>query len=179
MLKIIPFIHKIIKDKVSNEDITIDATVGNGNDTLFLCKISKFVYGFDIQGEAIKNTEKKLTNFNNYSLFLSSHENVLEYVKEDVKAVIFNLGYLPNGDKEITTLYPKTIIAIKRCISLLAPGGIICITLYPGHENGRLESINIEAYANSLDQRKFNVLKYIFTNQINNPPYALIIEKID
>lgn len=57
------FSHEIIKQALVSGDTVIDATVGNGNDTVVLAKavgsMGK-VYGFDIQEEAIDKTKEKL-----------------------------------------------------------------------------------------------------------------------
>ena len=127
MLRVIEFAHKIIKDKISVNDICVDMTIGNGHDTLFLSRNCKFVYGFDIQKQAIDNTTKLLNtnNVNNYKLFLTSHENVNELVNEKVKAFIFNLGYLPSADKTITTLYTSTINAINNALKIIDEKGVM------------------------------------------------------
>ena len=179
MLKIIEFAHKVIKDKVSKNDICVDMTVGNGNDTLFLASICKFVYGFDIQQLAIDNTTKRLNdnNVSNYQLFLSSHEKVDELVKEKVKAFIFNLGYLPSGDKSITTNYVSTINAINNAMKILDDKGVIILVVYLGHENGKMEESKLVEYVKTIDQRQYEVLTYRFINQINNPPYVIAIER--
>ncbi|MEJ7220935.1 class I SAM-dependent methyltransferase, partial [Staphylococcus gallinarum] len=85
------------------------ATCGNGNDTLFLAQNvpNGFVYGFDIQQLAITNTEQKVATFSNVKLIKDSHNNVKQYIKAEhigkIDAAIFNLGYLPKGDKSIVT----------------------------------------------------------------------------
>lgn len=145
MEKVIDFAHNVIKSKVSQNDYCVDMTVGNGNDTLFLCGLAKHVYGFDIQQLAIDNTQKKLkeNNFDNYSLYLDSHENLSKYVTNKVKAFIYNLGYLPKGDKTITTNYISTINSLKQALLLLDNNGVIVLVIYEGHDEGKIESIKI------------------------------------
>ena len=166
-------------ENISKNDIVIDATCGNGNDTLFLCNICKFVYGFDVQQLAIDNTTNLLrkNEVNNYKLFLTSHENVNNLIDEKVKAFIFNLGYLPSSDKTITTNYFSTIIAINNALLLLDDKGIIVLVIYPGHENGKIEDIKINEYLKTLSQKYYDVVSYKFVNQINNPPYCVVIER--
>lgn len=179
MLRIIEFAHKVIKDKISKNDICVDMTIGNGNDTLFLTKNCRFVYGFDIQNQAIENTTKLLkeNNISNYQLFLSSHENVNTLIKEKVKAFIFNLGYLPSGDKTITTHYESTIKAINNSLEILDEKGVIVIVVYPGHESGKIEDVKLNEYVSLLPQKLYDVVSYRFINQINNPPYVIVIER--
>ena len=125
MKKAIEFAHDVLINKISTQDIFVDMTMGNGNDTLFLCKIAKFVYAFDIQQIALDNTKKKLidNNLSNYSLILDTHENIDLYIKESVKGFIYNLGYLPTGDKNITTLYTSTINSLNKALLLLKEKG--------------------------------------------------------
>lgn len=51
--------HDFLAEVIDKEAITLDATMGNGNDTVFLAKSSKKVYAFDIQEEAIAKNESK------------------------------------------------------------------------------------------------------------------------
>ncbi len=179
MEKVIEFAHNIIKNKVENTDICIDMTIGNGKDTLFLCSLARFVYGFDIQSKAILNTEKLLrdNHLNNFQLWMTSHENIDQFVHEKVKAIVYNLGYLPTGDKSITTLTNSTMISLKKSLLLLKTGGIIVLVVYPGHLEGKKESDALLAYVNTLDQKEFDVIQYQFLNQIHQPPYVIAIER--
>ena len=79
-----PFSKSLIDSHVCESSIVIDATCGNGNDTLYLAEkvTNGFVYGFDIQKEAIDNTQLKVSDFNNVSLIQDSHENVKQHVLE-------------------------------------------------------------------------------------------------
>ena len=107
--RILPFSKSLIDSHVCESSIVIDATCGNGNDTLYLAEkvTNGFVYGFDIQKEAIDNTQLKVSDFNNVSLIQDSHENVKQHVLERhlnlIDCAIFNLGYLPKGDKSIVS----------------------------------------------------------------------------
>lgn len=179
MKNVISFGHDLLKQFVLKDDITIDMTAGNGNDTLFLASISRKVFAFDIQEQAITNTRRLLekNNISNVELINSSHEFVRSYVKDLVGAVIFNLGYLPRGNKTITTKYQTTIPAIESVLKLLKPNGICVIVVYPGHPAGYEESIFLEKHLKNLSQEKYQVLKYKFINQANNPPYLLAIYK--
>lgn len=179
MKKILQFAHDIINDKVSSNDICVDMTIGNGNDTLLLCKKAKFVYGFDIQNKAIENTDNLLkeNNLKNYKLILKSHSEIDSYINEKIKLFIYNLGYLPKGDKQITTLYETTLLSLNKALYLLDNKGIIILVVYPGHEQGSIESIKVIEFVSNLSQKEYDVVKYEFINQINNPPYLLVIER--
>lgn len=177
MDKIIEFSHRLLTEKVNKEDTVIDATLGNGKDSLFLSQLASKVYSFDIQKEAIETSKQFLIKQSNIEYINDSHENVLSYVKEEVKAAIFNLGYRPGGDKNIFTHPNSTINAITNIIKLLKKKGIIVIVLYPGFVDGKKEADEVTSFLSTLNQNEFDVVEYRFINQINNPPYLLAIEK--
>ena len=168
----------LMLEKLNRNDLVIDSTVGNGNDSLFLLEhIDKgYLFGFDIQKEAIDNTNKLLKEFNNYKLFNTGHENMLKILskyKNKISLIVFNLGYLPNGDKSITTNYKSSIKAIKDGIKLLNNKGHIVITIYPGHDNGLKESIKIKEFF-----EKENIYYEEYHNTDNKvAPYVIDIKK--
>ena len=137
-------LHKhFITEHLGKGDIAVDFTMGNGNDTLFLSRTvgeSGKVYAFDIQSEALTSTKAFLeanSAPNNYTLIHDSHHKACEYIKEPIKAGMFNLGYLPrSGKKAVTTMRQTTMPAVEAAISLLAPDGVLLIAIYPGHEEG-------------------------------------------
>ena len=183
MKNVIEFVHDIIKLKTNKEDICVDNTIGNGNDTLFLAQNTKFVYGFDIQQIALDNTNKLLkdNSVSNYQLFLESHENIDKCIDEDilknVKCFVYNLGYLPKGNKNITTNHLSTLNSIKKCLFYLNHHCLIFITCYIGHEQGKIEADILLDYLKNLDHKEFEVTTYNVINQDNNPPFVIIVER--
>ncbi|AQY51398.1 rRNA methyltransferase [Listeria weihenstephanensis] len=181
---ILPFSHDLLTRLLVPGDIVVDATAGNGHDTAFLAElvgINGHVFSFDIQQQAIDATtellkEKQLAD--QVTLFCESHANMTSLLADQsIKAAIFNLGYLPGGDKTITTLADTTIQAIESALSLLAVGGIVILVIYHGHPEGQTEKSAVLHYAESLAQEQFHVLEYRFINQRNNPPFVIAIEK--
>lgn len=172
-----------IKKRVRKGDTVVDATVGNGNDTLFLSRLvsdSGRVYGFDVQSIAIKKTAEKLEAnglSNRVVLINDGHENIEKHIKSEVSAIMFNLGYLPGQEHNITTKHNTTLIAIESGIKLLEKNGLMTIAVYIGHEEGRKEKEAILNYLEKVDQSIVNVLKLEFINQRNAPPFLLVIEK--
>jgi len=170
--------------KLRNGDRAVDCTMGNGHDTAFLCQLvgeKGKIYAFDIQEGATRNTKKKLQELNlleRAELILDGHQNIDKYITEKVRLVIFNLGYLPGGNHEITTKRETTLEAFQKCLGILEPNGIILGVIYTGHENGKREKEAIEGLTAKLSQKDFNVANICFTNQINNPPELICIEKI-
>lgn len=179
------FSHDRLKMAIVEGDTVIDATVGNGNDTILLAtlvgRIGR-VYGFDIQEQALKKTEQKLLLtglLEQTTLIQDGHENIEKYVPEEKKisAAVFNLGYLPSGDKSIITKPDTTILAIEKCLNRLRKSGLLSIMVYYGHEGGIEEKNEVKSYVESLSQNDYHVLEYKFINQKNNPPYLYLIEK--
>ncbi len=161
---------------VKANDYVIDATVGNGNDTLFLAKLvpEGKVFGFDIQKEAIENTKIKVANFSNVYLYLKSHEYLNEInIDHKVKLIVFNLGYLPGNNKKITTQWKSTLKALEKGLNLLSDDGLILVVVYPGHEEGLKESKKISQYLESN-----NICYQVKRNTSNVvAPYLIIIYK--
>lgn len=176
--------RRIMAMSVKEGDVVLDCTVGNGNDTLHLAKLvgdKGKVYGFDIQPVAIEITRKKLIEnglINRVILINDGHEKVDHYIKEELDFVIYNLGYLPKGDKSIITKASTTLESIKKALSLLKGNGLLLVTSYTGHEGGKEEYDALLSFFKSLDQKKYNVLQFKFINQKNNPPILFGVEKL-
>jgi ubiquinone/menaquinone biosynthesis C-methylase UbiE len=174
----------IIEKYIKEGDIAIDATAGNGNDTLALSNFvgaSGKVYAFDIQEKAIERTRKLLAEsslFDNTVLICDSHERMPSYIEEkgEVSAVIFNLGYLPSGDKYLHTAPESSIQAIKESLRILRKNGIVSIVMYPGTETGKREKDVVFRYAQTLPPEKYHVCRCDTPNQPNTPPEILWIE---
>lgn len=169
------FMGSYIKDI----NIAVDMTVGNGFDALNILEIikPKKLYCFDIQQEALDNSKNLLKDFSNYELILDNHRNFDKYVKENIDFAIYNLGYLPNGDKLITTNAVDVEESVRKLLDKLNSKGVIFITFYIGHLCGQIESAEMSSFLKTLDQKEFTVLKFLFENQKNNPPYVVMIQK--
>ena len=171
---------EIVKELLLREkdiNIAVDMTAGNGHDSKFILDMlePKKLFAFDIQELAKENTLNLLGDKENFAFILDSHANMDKYIDENIDLVIFNLGYLPRGDKNITTNWETTILAIKKSLELLSPRGKIIITIYPGHPAGQIESEKINEFLRNLNYKKYTVLSLAFTNKINNPPYVMLI----
>ena len=176
----------IVREYTFAGSVLIDATCGNGYDTLVLAKTKPSkLYAFDIQQEALKNTRLKLIGAGfeeklsdgTISIICASHSLMADYVHEKADAIVFNLGYLPGSDKAISTNTDETILAVGAAIELLAKDGIICITMYSGHEEGQREKEALIQFAKGLDQRLYHAAYIDFINQPNHPPDILLIAK--
>lgn len=164
-------------------DTAVDFTMGNGNDTLFLSKTvgeEGKVFAFDIQPEALASTKAHLEGAGapeNYTLICASHHLVKEYVKDPIKAGMFNLGYLPrSGRKTVTTMRETTMPAVEAALDLLDKDGILLVAVYPGHEEGEREGEMLDAYFSTLDRRKICVSRFQIINSPTSP-FFFIAEK--
>lgn len=172
---ILNMVKKIIRENVSKNDYVVDMTIGNGYDTLYLAEAAKWVFGFDIQDEAIKNTNDLLrqNNINNYTLYLDSHENIDKKLKDyigNIKLILFNLGYLPKGDKKIMTNHSSTLKALINSLKVIKDDGLILIVFYP-HEEGKMEENVVMDYLNT-NRVEYKV--YRNTNNIDAPFLVVI-----
>lgn len=178
--RILPKAKSLIEEITEQSDILIDATCGNGHDTKFLSALtgpSGKVYSFDIQEDAINNAKSLTRGMTNIHYILDSHANAENYISGNVKAAMFNLGYLPKGDKSITTESESTLQAVTQIFNALLPGGRIVIVVYHGHPNGKEEKDALYDFLYSLPQDKANVLEYRFINRQNSAPFIFCIEK--
>ena len=181
--RILPFSKTLLNQHIKEDSIVIDATCGNGHDTLYLAQQTSqgHVYAFDIQATAISETEERVNSYSNVQLIQDSHANVAQHLAPEhrghIDAAIFNLGYLPHGDKTIITQAPSTIAAIEAIMEMLAPEGIIILVIYHGHPGGTEEKDALLEYLSKIDQQKAHVLQYQFINQQNHPPFICAIEK--
>ena len=161
----------------------VDFTMGNGHDTLWLSRLvgeSGRVYSFDIQDAALASTRALLEAEGapkNYTLIKASHHLVKDYVKEPVCAGMFNLGYLPGGDRSLTTMHETTLAAISAGIELLEDGGGLLIAVYPGHAEGTLEGELIHEMLAPLDRKKICVSKLRIINSPTSPFFFLVEKK--
>jgi methylase of polypeptide subunit release factors len=184
LLKATGFTQHFLAEFLCNGQKVIDATTGNGHDTLFLAEAVGplgVVYAFDIQEQALQTTKELLTEHHclqQVKLIHAGHEKIKEYVRESVQAIIYNLGYLPGGNKEIITKGETTLLSLQQGTELLSSGGVIALIIYPGHPGGRKEAELIEAYTGALSPRRWQVLKWSRLNgDYVNAPYVLLMLK--
>lgn len=164
-------------------DSVVDATMGNGKDTLFLAELvgsEGHVYAFDVQKEAVERTRERVEEAGyaqRTTLLLSGHETMTEHVPAGVRAVMFNLGWLPGAQHAVTTLTHTTLKAVGAALDLICPGGIVTVCIYPGHEEGTRELHALLEYASSLSVRTYNVLHHHFISAAEGTPQLVLIQK--
>ena len=183
MVDLVGLHEYFIMQHISEGDTVVDFTMGNGNDTLFLSKAvgeSGRVYAFDIQEDALTSTREHLIANGapeNYTLICASHHRVKEFVKEPIKAGMFNLGYLPrSGRKAVTTMRETTMPAVEAALELLAPDGVLIVAIYPGHEEGALEGDMLREYFSTLSRFRICPSEFKILNSPTSP-YFFLVEK--
>ena len=175
--------HLLLHSFVRDGQTAIDATCGNGNDTLLLARLvgtGGHVWGFDIQHQAVAETGRKLVEAElagRVTLLRTGHEELTQHVAVPVHVILFNLGYRPGGDRTIITLPETTVSALEQSQHLLAEGGIIIVTVYPGHGGGTEEQATVEKWAAELDPHAWHSWRMGQTNVSPAAPYLLLVQK--
>ncbi len=182
MVDLLDLQKKFILSHLGEGDLAVDFTMGNGHDTEFLSKTvgaSGRVVAFDIQQKALDSTARHLADAGcpeNYTLILASHDRAPEFVREPIKAGMFNLGYMPgSGNKALTTMRATTLPAVANAVGMLGDDSILLVAVYPGHPEGAAEGRELEAYFSTLSKYKYCVGQF---KMLNSPtsPYFIICE---
>ena len=177
--------RSVIRTQIKPGDLCIDATMGNGHDTLFLSQLadpSGYVLAFDIQQAALDSTKALLQEHEHLApvqLLLDSHAHMSSYADPGtVSCIVFNLGYLPSGDHSIATHKESTIAALEQGLELLKTGGCISLCIYSGGDSGFEERDGVLDYLKGLDSKKYLVVLSCYYNRPNHPPIPVIIYKM-
>jgi SAM-dependent methyltransferase len=180
----VPLAHFFIRQCVRPGDRAIDATCGNGQDTLLLAELvgaAGKVWAFDIQTQALAKTRECLAAadlLGRVSLIHGSHALLADVVTEPVKAIVFNLGYLPSGGREVKTSAESTLAALEQGLQLLLPAGMILIAVYTGHEGGGEEWGAVKGWAENRAPHECNVWQSRQLNRSNKAPFLVVVEKM-
>ena len=166
--------HFYLRERVRPGDLVLDATCGNGLDTLLLAELAGEggrVWAFDLQHRAIAATRELLQG--------KGRLDCVELIQAaGLAAAVFNLGYLPGGADTLVTSPGSTVSALEQAARLLKPGGIITVSLYTGHAGGPEEALAVEGWGAALAPKYFNVW---CSRQLNRPgtaPYLVLVERI-
>jgi tRNA1(Val) A37 N6-methylase TrmN6 len=180
--------HDQLRNLLQPGGIAIDATVGNGHDTLFLAEQvspSGQVYGFDIQQAAIDSTREKFSQTplsECLTLLHASHAEMADkipaHLHDKINAIMFNLGYLPGGDKSVITLAESTLSALTIASRILAENGVITLLAYPGHQGGDVETDQVNNWCEQLDTEQFEVDTIYSTEYKDSAPRLFVIRKL-
>ncbi|MDP4624305.1 MAG: methyltransferase domain-containing protein [Akkermansiaceae bacterium] len=175
-------LHHLLRDRISHGDTVIDATAGNGHDTLFLAGAvgeTGRVIAIDIQEQAITSTRSRLDAAGltaRATLHHASHTQIREIASGTTPTVIlFNLGYLPGADRSITTCTADSLSAIATSVKILPPRGILAITCYTGHASGEDESTAVTEFITAHNDLRN--ARYGLIGTRNPAPFLLLCEK--
>jgi len=175
--------HHFLQGVVRSGDGVVDATCGRGRDTLFLARLvgtEGKVWAFDVQARALETAGILLEGegcLDRVHLLHAGHERLAELVREQVKAVVFNLGFLPGAGGDVKTSPFTTVEALVQASDLLLPGGIITVSIYTGHEGGLEEADAVESWARRLPFAGFNAWRSSQLNRSPAAPYLVLVEK--
>ena len=180
----VPLSHLFLHSFLRDGNNAADATCGNGHDTLLLARlvgVRGHVWGFDIQRQAVEETGRRLDEAglsSRVTLLPVGHEGMAAHIAVPLQVVLFNLGYLPGGDRCIITRPETTVSALGQSLNLLAAGGIVLVTVYPGHNGGSDEQSAVEEWATGLEPRVFHSWRMGQTNVTPTAPYLLLVQKV-
>jgi len=186
MERAVDMVRRCIAACVKPPALAIDATVGNGKDTAFLAELAGEngrVRGFDIQREALDSAGRHLREMNlseRVTLIRANHAEMEKHVpptefRGRIHAVMFNLGYLPGGNKSIVTLPETTLQALDSSLTLLAPDGILSIVAYTGHQGGKREVEAIDHWLGKLPRHHWKVFHAPRPEKCSHPPQCFLI----
>jgi SAM-dependent methyltransferase len=185
--RVLDFAKQLTAAALYEGGVAVDATVGNGHDTLHLARLvgeGGHVYGYDIQDEALAAARRRLEGAGmsrRVTLQCAGHEHLAAAlppaVHGQVRAAMFNLGYLPGGDKSMTTEPDTTLRALDAAGRVLAPGGVLTVVLYTGHAGGLEEAEAVARWAAGVDEHAFRVVAYRPVNQ-RSVPQVIAVERL-
>jgi hypothetical protein len=139
------------------------------------------VIGIDIQQVAISRTNDLLRlHFSEEDrarihLYCQSHTDFPPLAqKNPIRLIVYNLGYLPKGNKQMTTMTQNTLISVGNALDLVVPGGAVSITCYPGHEEGLREEKAVLEEVSNLCSATWNVCTHTFSNRPLAPSLIFI-----
>ncbi|AEG00986.1 tRNA (mnm(5)s(2)U34)-methyltransferase [Methylomonas methanica] len=181
--------HDTIGQTLQSGDIVVDATVGNGHDTVFLAENvgrGGKVFGFDVQPQAIQVTRQRIRQLGldaRVTLFHASHADMAQHIPQQfhgcIQAIMFNLGYLPGADKSVITQTQSTLQAVGAACRLLGAQGVITVTAYPGHAGGDEETHYLTHWLQQLDSADYSVETVFSQHHQAHAPRLFVIKKIN
>jgi len=174
----------ILREVLREGDLTIDATAGNGHDTMFLAGrvgAGGRVLAFDVQAAALEAARARVTaaGLAERVVFLQeSHAGMAaRAARGSVAAVMFNLGYLPGQDHALITEAASTLAGLNGAAELLKPGGVLAVVCYPGHPGGEVETAAVVQWFESLASRRWQVARYGTLATLRPAPFLLLGSK--
>ncbi|MBC8115652.1 MAG: class I SAM-dependent methyltransferase [Candidatus Saccharimonas sp.] len=178
--------HAIIRQVIRPGDVAIDATAGNGHDTKFLAELvgeTGHVFAIDLQQEALQRTAALLakTTLTNIHLVQRDHAELKSIIPGEhhgrIATVMFNLGYLPGGNRSLATRTDSTLEAIRSALEIIRPGGVLTIIAYPGHPGGATEAIAVESLLRNLSPVDYETAKHSAASERALAPCLFVVKR--
>jgi len=173
--------QEILRPLIRPGDRVIDATAGNGHDTLFLAECvgpGGIVLAFDVQEAALASARSRVGDLEWVEFFHESHAKMADHATAgSVAVVMFNLGYLPGDNHELTTESSETLAALEVAARLLKPAGILSVICYPGHPAGAAEAVAVEAWMTTQTANGWRVARYGAVGTRRPAPFLLLAGK--
>ena len=165
--------------------LAVDATVGNGYDALFLAHRvgpKGKVLGFDVQKAALAGARELLKfvgSIDRVSLIHDSHSRLADYLPPGaaIQGAMFNLGYLPRGNRRIITQPDTTVMALRSVLEHLAERGHVTLLVYRGHEGAVPEYQEVRKFLEQLPDDKWLVEELASTSDSPVAPRLFRIQK--
>lgn len=179
--------HLFLRHILKAGDRVLDATCGNGQDTLFLAELvlkedQGWVYGLDIQKEAIEKTKAHLKEhlkpklLSRITLKEACHSDLSDFEKRSLDLIVYNFGYLPGSDHQKTTKSSSSLQSLFSALELIKPLGYLSLVCYPGHEEGKKEADQILNWAKELP-KEYTCSKHLWINRSSQAPFLLMIQR--
>jgi len=165
-MRLTQFAHDWLASRIPTGSIAIDATAGNGHDTLALARLvgpSGQVFAFDIQAEALAATRQRLDEHGYHwvELLQRSHAELNDWIPQQhfgrIAAIVYNLGYLPGGEHGVITTAETTLAALRQSTAWLAEGGALSVLAYRGHDGGRNETEAVARFFDELKSKRWEI----------------------
>lgn len=188
LVSIVSWSQKLACEVLRPGDLAIDLTAGKGRDTYVLTQavgLAGQVVAFDLQTAALEQTRKLLQSHGltvtswpadqflakqpgNF-LIQACHSTLKKVLQHPAKVIMANLGYLPGGDHDLITQPQTTLEALRQSLLLLAPGGRLTVTVYPGHPGGIEEGDVVNTFFCTLPNDQWQVLSLRVANYSEAP----------
>ncbi len=179
--------QRLLAQAIRPGDAAVDATAGNGNDAVFLARLTGpggEVHAFDVQPQALEKARERLTAeglMDRVRLYRTGHERMAEVLPDALRgrlrAAVFNLGFLPGGDERVVTRPGTTLAALDAALTFLAPGGVLSAVCYTGHPGGDEEAAAVAGFCARLDFTTWRASRYEMINKPGAPIISFFIEK--
>lgn len=183
-LSAVQLCHEFLEAHLTPGGLFLDATCGNGNDTLFLCRLAGQngrVLGMDIQPQAVDRTNRRLKEAGYDKIgraVFYDHARLGELVQPARWTACCSISA---GCPAPSMIYIRLLMAVcPPCVpalDALRPGGVLAAVLYSGKVIGDAEKQAALAFFRTLPLTKYTVLVCEFANWADTAPLPCFVIK--